>query len=261
MVTRTILIVILIACLGFVVIEIGSDSPAAILSNLVKKEKLEGSEFIFRIKYFWVIPIGEATFANKGAKAYDEKKVYHLQAQASISPYLASLFKAFIRIDSYTDAEKLHSLAFLVHQKISGKPDEYKEIIYDQKNNIMEFEGTRRLIYPHTQDCLSAIFYLQQQDFHVGKEFSLNINTNQKNYELKVKVLRRDEFEIRDRNIALWVLGATIRKRDGSPRHRSNFTVWLIDNSTKTPVLIKAMTILGQVTAKLVEVNYSPECE
>jgi len=231
------------------------NSPKEVLKNLLKNEKLEGKNLKFVAKYFGLIPLGEVILKDRGTTDYQGRNVYLLSGEAETHDFFSFFFKAKAKIESFIDKENLHSLLFFQHLETSNKPDEDKKIIYDQKNHIMEFEGVKRVISPDTQDPLSAIFYMRRQDFEVGKVFDINLNTNQKNYRLLAKIIKRDEFKIDEKKIGIWILKADVRRRDKSPRHSSSFAIWFIDNPSKTPILIKAMTNIGSITARLIKIN------
>lgn len=252
---KVITLTIFVLLIVFFLSKSAQNSPKGILKDLEKEGRWEGNELRFFIDYFGIIPLGEAILKNEGEILYQDKNVYHLSARAQSHKFFSLFFRAKAEIESLVDIDQLHSLLFLQHLELSNHPNEDKKIIYDQENHIMEFEGVKRVILPHTQDPLSAIFYIRKQDFEISKIFDLNLNTNQKNYRFLAKVIRRDEFKIGDRKIGVWILKGDVRRRDKSPRHSSTFIIWIVDNPAKTPILIKAMTNLGSITARLVKID------
>ena len=253
-----IFIALMLTLVLFVFIQLNKNNPLSIIKSLGLKNRLpvEGKITVFSVSYGGILPVGEAELVNKGAYLYQGRQVYHLQAKAMVSKFISKFFDTFAQVDSYIDKDKLHSLRFIQTLIIPDKPKDEKEVLYDQSNNIMELRGVKRQILPATQDPLSAMFYIQHQPLELGKEFDININTNQKNYRLYVKVIKREEYTIENKKIGVWVLQGDIRRRDKNPYHSSTMMLWLLDNpSNKIPILIKAMTDIGSVTARLIAVE------
>lgn len=243
-----------------------ASTPERILNNLIEKgnsklqEKLEppdttfreGEELIFATKYMWVIPTGNANIEVKGPLTYQGRKIYHLFGKAETSPFFSRFFKASASIESYMDAEKLHSLRYKEETYIPEHEPEIKDITYDQKNLVMELDGVKRKILPNSQDPLSALFYIRAQEFEPGKTFIVNTIAKKKNYELKAEVLRKEVVKTLAGELEVWVLDSTIRRSDRSSYvHRGSFTAWLA-GETKLPILIKARTRVGPITFRLV---------
>lgn len=241
----------------FVSVEIGKNNLLSIIRYNKLQNKIMGDDniLVFRVTYLGLFPAGEARLENIGEELYQGKKAYHLSAQAYPLDFLSSVFNVQAQVDSYIDAGKLHTLKFMQRLSLPGKPQEEKEVLYDQDKNYMELKGVRRQILPNTQDPLSAIFYIRHQNFELGKVFDLNINTNQKNYQLYAKVTERKEYFLRSEKVMVWVLEAIIRRRDKNPYHKTTMKLWLVDDSLRTPILIKAMTNIGHITARLTSIE------
>jgi hypothetical protein len=239
-------------------VQSGKNNPYAIIKSL--GPEISGltnpKELVFKVNLFGFLPVGSAVIKNEGIELYKSKKVYHLSAEARASGFVGRLYPAKSRLDSYIDKEKLHTLRFTQSLALPEKPENTKEVLYDQDNNIMEIKGERRQILADTQDNLSAIFYIQHQKLEVGKTFDINVNTNQKNYRLLAEVIEKTEYAIDKGKVGVWVMHADIRRRDkNNPYHRSSMTVYFLDNADKTPLLIKVMASGFYITARLVEVR------
>jgi hypothetical protein len=260
MVKKTLFFIVIILILVFVLfilIQLNKNAPQSIIKNLDLKNRLtiEGKIMGFKANYLGFFGMGEAELRNKGDDSYQGKQIYHLEAKANVSKLLSIFFNAQARVDSYIDKNKLHSLRFSQTLILPEKPRDEKEILYDQDNNIMELRGIKRQILPHTQDPLSAMFYIQHQNFELGKEFDININTNQNNYRLSAKVIKKEEYVIEDKNIGIWVVSGEVRRRDKSPRHSLAITLWLLNNPSKTIILVKVITNIGPITLRLISIE------
>ncbi|MDD4894123.1 MAG: DUF3108 domain-containing protein [Candidatus Omnitrophica bacterium] len=238
--------------------ETSGNSPISIIrrNDLQNRLTAKGDIFTFRVALFGLVPVGEAKFENEGEEVYQNRKVYHLSAAANLLDFYTKFFKAGAQIDSYVDKDKLHTLKFKQTLIRPNKPVDEKEVLYDQDKNFMELRGVKRQILPDTQDPLSAIFYIQHQNLELGKVFDLNINTNQKNYQLYLKVADRKEYALESKKIGVWVLTGVIKRRDkNNPYHKTTMKIWIMDSPSKIPILVKTMTSGGQITARLESVD------
>ncbi|MFH1888575.1 MAG: DUF3108 domain-containing protein [Candidatus Omnitrophota bacterium] len=237
----------------FAVKQINDNNPLVIIRHNGLGDKLsnDGNDLTFLVSYMGLIPAGEARLENRGEELYQGKQVYHLSAQAYLSGFYSKFFDLRAQIDSYLDKKGLYSLKFTQRLIVPNKPDDEKEVLYDQAQNFMELRGVKRKILPATQDPLSAIFYIRNQDLKIGKIFDININTNQKNYQFYAEVIARQEYTLASGKIGVWILKGSVHRRDKNIYHKTALKLWLLDNPSKIPVLVKAMTNGGQITSRL----------
>lgn len=232
-----------------------NNDPRIIISNLVKKGgDLKAGEFKYRIYLLGIFPVGEAVFSTAKVEEYRGKRVYHLNATAQSLKLFSKIFSGFAVLDSYVNMEQLNPVLFRQKLSISGKQDSDKEIIYDQKNEIMSIGGLRRQIFPNTQDSLSAAFNLIRLDLSKVKEIEMNINTNQKNYILKASISGQDVWADKTR-YRIFLAKADIYRRDHNPYHKSKVTMLLVKEKENIPVLIKIFSGGLLISAKLVDIN------
>lgn len=248
------LILILISITFF--FQRNKNNPVSIIKDLHLQELpiQDIDSTVFQVNLLGFIPVGYAKLINQGERTFKQKRVLHLSAEASAVGFISRFFDARAQAESFIEKQQLHSLKFLESTSIPDKPKEEKEVIYDQEAHIMELEGVKRSILPNTQDPLSAMYFMRKQPLKIGKEFDININTNQKNYRLFAEVVKKEEHWITGKNMAVWVLKGDIRRRDKSPRHSTTMKIWLLDNPSKTPILIKVTTGPASITARLIDI-------
>jgi hypothetical protein len=210
---------------------------------------------VFKINLFGGLPVGRAVMANSGLVALKDKMVYQCLGQAQTSGIPALFFNAKAEVISYIDKNTFLPLLFKESLSRPDCPIQKKEIVYDHDNLFMESNGIKRRILPGTMEPFSVMFFLSRQAFEPGKEFDLNINTNQKNYRFLFKVLKREEQIVNGKKIGIWIVKGDIKRRDKSPRHSTNLTMWLLDNGEKTPLFVKVFASGMLVTARLIEVK------
>lgn len=234
-------------------IEINSNNPLSVIKHNKLQDRIvaENAVLVFTVDFQGIIPAGRGRVTNMGLEPYQNKKAYHLTARA----YPLDIYKKFIHvqaaIDSYVDPDKLSTLKFKQSILLPNNTRQDKEILYDQAKNIMELSGVKRQIFPNTQDPLSVMFYIQHQKLELGKEFDLNINTNQKNYQFFIKVAGRREYTIGGKRIGVWLLDGIVRRRNKNVYHRTTMRLWVLDGESKIPILIRTVSNAGLITARL----------
>ncbi len=246
------LVIIAVFSLG----EIISSTPEAVLKKLIRNGRLGSQSVNIRLNYLLVIPVGEARLDNLGEEKFKNEDFIHIRAQAKTFDYVKSIFYAKATVDSYIDPAELHSVYFLQRLEMINKPAEDKEIKYDQKKHIMTYRGPRgteeRVIDEHTQDPLSAFFYLENKKFAVGEEFNLGFNTNQKKYILRGRFIAKESVRVLGKDYQILIVEARVARKDKNPRHQTSFKVWFLDyEGRRVPLLFKAMTNIGPVVARV----------
>ncbi len=206
---------------------------------------------MYTINLFGGFPVGRAEMSDNGLVAYKDTKARHFSGAGRTSGLAALLFNAKAEVESYIDEDTLLPFLFKESLSLPDSPLQQKEVLYDHERLVMESGGSKRQILPGTQDPFSVMYYLSRQVFEPGKEFDLNINTNQKNYRFFLKVADREVHSIGGREIGIWVVKGDIKRRDKSPRHTTQLTMWLLDNGEKTPLFVKVVASGLLITARL----------
>lgn len=227
------------------------NDPRAILQKTRLKLDDNPTQLIFAVKFLGFLPLASAQINLVGEANFLNKDVLKVEALAQTIAQIEKYFYATAQIESLIDKDTGLSLKFTQKTKIKGKEDHEKIILYDQVKNTMLYKGEERVIMPNTQDPLSAIFYIRKQDLSVGKEFKIYFNTNQKIYLMKTKVLAKTAYEINGTNLPVWTVEAQIQRADGSPYHQTCLKFYLLDNPTKTLLLIKVFSGIGIISAPL----------
>ena len=185
---------------------------------------------------------------------YQAKESYHLSAFAKTQDWLSPIFSSRAAVDSYLDVRTLEPLMFREQVIIKNKPDKVKEVIYDQKNQVMSIEGQRRHILSGTHDPLSAIAFIRRIDFDLVKDFQININTNQKNYILK-GTAESYILRVSGKSYPIAVLKADISRNENNPYHKSKVTMVVLKDRENLPLLIKVFSGGVFISARLTEMK------
>jgi len=244
-------IVIFVSVVAFQV----NSNLALIISGLPQGGDLTQKELVFRANLFGVVPVAQAVLKTGNAISGTGGKLYYLTAEAKPLKIFASFFKGSVLIESYVDIKTLNPLVFRQKMFMPGKADEIKEVIYDQKNNIMTTKGVKRNVLPDTREPLSILLNLRNMDLSKVKDFEMNINTNQKNYAFKASVMPR-LLRTHGKEYKLYIIKASIFRRDKNPYHKSFLDITMLNvNGKNTPILIKVVASGMFLSAKLVDLK------
>jgi len=253
---RKILLILFTVILFLIFVSWYNANPRVIISQLIKNKgiSIKTGQLRYRVYLLKIFPIGEAILGAEDVEEYKGQKVYHLNGTANNSRLFSHFFKAYATLDSYIEMQQLNPILFKQKLVVTGKPDLYREVFYDQTNHIMSIEGVRRQILPNTQDPLSLIFNIKHMDFNKIKELEMNINTNQKNYILKGIVQSRD-ISIHKKTYKIAFLETTIKRRDKSPYHQSRISIVLLKDKENIPILIKIFASGMLINARLIDIQ------
>ncbi|MBN1912822.1 MAG: DUF3108 domain-containing protein [Candidatus Omnitrophica bacterium] len=211
-------------------------------------------ELVYRVNFLGFIPVGEAVFEPEESTDYRGVKALRLKAKAKTLDFFSRLFNSYVEAESYVDARSLNPLLFRQKLVINGKSREEKEVSYDQDSGVMTMDGVRRQILADTQDPLSAIFNMRKMDFKEKKDFSLYINTNQKNYILKGMVYPY-YVSASKRGREVFLLKTQISRIDKNPYHKSRISMIIIGENKNIPLLMKVFASGALVHARLIKIR------
>ncbi len=235
------------------------NNPASVVKRL-STDKENAGECAFKIDYLGFLPVGGFTGGIRGQETVSGIPVYHLNLKAATSGVFDYLFRIRLEINSYVDSREYFpvKLTELLERKDRGA--ERKTAIYDQKYHILETdkngEKEKRIILPDTYDHLSLFFlFFKKTELAEGKRIELNLNTNQQNYEVRGEVKAAARYDFRGKPVTVWKIKGTVHRRVESPRYAMVYTMFVMDEPVRMPILIKVSSNLGPVSLRLVSIG------
>ncbi len=228
-----------------------------------------GGEKLTFLAKFRFIPAGEVTMEVREMR-YRGHEVYSPLITMKAAKLFSFFCPAEVNIRSYLDARTLDSLRYEEHT-IMGRHTYERLTVYDQRNRLATYDapvydrmGKTIRIYkkkvripPHTQDMLSAFYYIRTQELKEGKILTINANERHKNYRVKIKVLRKEKVTVPAGTFLTWVIEPISIQRLDKEKEGEKGTglIYLSADERKLPVLMKAKTKLGSVTVQLIDVK------
>jgi len=166
------------------------------------------------------------------------------------------------RYKCYLDADGLFPWKFEQSIKEGDFSKDFT-VIFDNENNKVKTTNTTKgekkpdgefSIKPYSLDIISAFYFartMNVQNMNKGEIIVLNSFYDDKNYDLKIKILDKESIDVPAgdfRSVVVQPLaeeGALIKKAE-------NIAVWISQDERKIPVLVKLDIIVGSVKAELI---------
>ncbi|MCD5390732.1 DUF3108 domain-containing protein [candidate division NPL-UPA2 bacterium] len=222
-----------------------------------------GEKLTFRVIYF-ALPAGTATLEVSGVTNWEEKEVYQLVATVQSSALFSLFYRVRNRIESLIDTSSFLPYRYEIRQE-EGDYRNHEVTIFNRDENIATTidaeekegnpEGASVPVPADVQDALSSFYYLRRQNLEVGKSVFINVSVGAKNYQVEVKVLRKEELgKRRLRTIVVKPIISEI-KSGGILEKKGDrdIYIWLTDDERRIPVLIKAEMAFGSLTMMLID--------
>lgn len=214
-----------------------------------------GERLEFSIE-FEGVSAGMASLTVQSLKDYNGRKAYHFVSRAKSAPFYSWLYQVDDRIESYLDAEKLHSLKII--KKIrEGKYKRDDTITFLQDEQKVEKITNKKPAeyfetWPNVLDILSAFYIARIIPLEVGKSFELPVYDIEKTYALKVDVLAKETIRTRLGKIEAFKVRPDLKSM-GLFKHKGKIDLWVSADGKCIPLLLKSTILVGSIEAVLVK--------
>jgi len=238
--------------------------PCAAFVNFAKRKTPEirieapgeeiplGEELLYHVSWFG-IPIGTGEI---GIKRCDEGREYCIESVAKDNEFLSAFYPVIDILRSRMDPETLRSLRFEKDLK-EGRYRAHERMVFDYEENIGHYEsftnGSKKTmdVPGPIHDILTAFYWIRRQPLEVGKRLRTRVNSDEKNADLFVEVLRSEHLELRGyEGLDVVVLEPKAEVKGVLVARRRSF-VYVTADARRVPVLIRLNTPYGPVTGVL----------
>lgn len=211
------------------------------------------------------IPVGRASLEVDGIENVRGKPFYHFVASTECTVFFL-LYQIESKVESFVQPDSFLPAKYVFYAK-KGKRDRRDTVLYDQKHHratwnhfrlgkSLEEHHEKKImkIPPEVQDPLSTFYFLRNKlrsdKVKPGDIISVPVNADRKNWEIRVKVLRREtrRFQGKSRRVLVvepeaW-FQATFFKT-------GKMLVWFTDDARKIPLYMQASVPFGIATLSL----------
>lgn len=233
-------------------------TPSLAASSIPPKKIFVGEKLIYSVRLLG-IELGRGEAEVKERVTIRGRPAYHVVVEVRSAPLLDFVYKVRDTHHSFIDTEEFHSLRYeKILREGRYRADEVME--YDQENHKAAYysrlNGSRKemLIPPNVQDPLSSGFWFRLQEVKPGTEILIPVNADEKNWDLRVKILQKTKIKIR--GFPEWeaVEVEPEIKFQGIFVKRGKIRGWMALDERRIPLKMKVkIPVLGSITARLVD--------
>lgn len=217
----------------------------------------EGEKLKFSIRWLGM-EVGTADVAVKGIEEIRGRKAYHIAVEVRSKSVIDFVYPVRDEHHTYIDIEHFHSLRYeKVLKEGRYRADEVMD--FDQETHeaiyVSRRNGSKKqmLIPKDVQDQISATFWFRVQPMKTGQTVVIPINTDEKNWKLAVKILKRERMQIDELGTFDAVRVEPEVKFQGIFVHRGKMTGWMSTDEKRLPLLMKTkIPVLGSINVVLV---------
>ncbi|TES91234.1 MAG: DUF3108 domain-containing protein [Candidatus Cloacimonadota bacterium] len=214
-----------------------------------------GEKLVFSVEY-GPVKAGTATMEISEITMIDSIPCFHIVSTERTNSFFSKIFKIDDRYDSYIDTVNLHSLRFEKHIREGRyKNDQVVEFKQDIGKAFYS-NGEEFPIEPGAKDIIASIYFARTLALEVGKSFFINNHTDKKNYNLEIKVLKKENVETHAGEFDCLMVQLIVE--DGTVfASKGGLIIWLTDDMWKIPVLMRFKILkIGSFQAKLKEAYF-----
>ena len=200
--------------------------------------------------------VGSGRLEVKEITPYQDRQVYHFVVSTRSNKFLSTFYPVEDEIHSYVDAETLIPYRFEKRQR-EGRYRAHEEMVYDQTNHKATYHSllnntTKEMeIPPDVQDSLSTLFHFRTLPVEIGKSVFIDVNADEKNWRLEVKVLKAGLLKLFGRKEVPALLVEPLAQFHGVFIRKGRMWIWFSLDEKRTPLYMKARVPFGIIEVVL----------
>ena len=182
---------------------------------------------------------------------WNDQKVYHIISTARTNKFMDALYKVRDKNESIVSREPFCSLKFIKDLN-EGKYRDQEEVIFNQTAGKSIYPNGEEIdMVTGTVDVLAALYYVRILDLQIGKELTVPSCNNKKNYQLVVKVVRREKIKVAAGEFDTIMVEPKLMQA-GIFMNKGRLFVYLTDDRRRIPVLLRSKIAVGSISAELI---------
>lgn len=221
-----------------------------------------GEKLIYKAEWLGM-DVGIAALLVQAITEQNGRKVYLIVATAETTAIISKFYRVEDKISTYLDIDNLCPVRFEKEQREGGyRSDEYVD--FDQENgkafyfSRLNHSKKEYDIPKNVQDPLSCMYYFRLQDTAVEKSIFADVNTDEKNYLLEAKILKKGIVKIE--GVGEWeaFMVEPLPWFQGKVTRKAKATMWFSADEKRIPLLLvtKGIPFVGTVTITLQKIEY-----
>lgn len=224
-----------------------------------------GEEVVHNVHYFKV-SAGELRMKVNPYALVNNRKSYNFGIAIKTSSLFSKFYSVDDRVEIFTDYEDLVPRVFQLHVKESNQLREAK-MLFDTEKNTATFwekkvtkengEQEKRLeweIPEYTQNVYSAIFYMRNFKWEVGKQYAFRVANDDENLVFSGEALRKEVLQTKLGPMNAIVIKPNIVLKGQFKPIGDNF-IWLSDDDRKYVLRIESKIKIGTLVSEVIEIK------
>lgn len=210
------------------------------------------------------IPVGYGWIQVTERVQVNGRDAFHVEVHGKTNEVLSTFYPIHDEMHSYIDAQTLQPLRFEKHQR-EGRYRADEIVDFDAATHTAHYRsllnGSEKTVeLPEDfQDLVSAIFWLRREPLHPGRDLEVDLYTDEKIFHTPLRVGPRDLVEVLKRGTFWCVTVEPKAKFKGVLVRRARIWAYVTADERRLPLLIKATTPWGAMSAVLDESSISPD--
>jgi hypothetical protein len=226
---------------------IGLTCASAALAGELNAPFAGGEQINYVVKWGFIVA-GRASLSVE-PQVRDGKDVYRIYQEANSSSFVGSVYPVKDKSESIVERDPFQSVSF--YKEINeGKYHEQEKMTFDQVNGKVIYSDATVDISTGTVDVLASLYAVRLRSLEPGKEFSVKICNNKKNYELVVRVISRETVSVPAGKFNT-IMVEPMLKQEGIFMHKGRLFVYLTDDPERIPVLLRSKIAVGSIIAAM----------
>jgi hypothetical protein len=249
-----------------------ADTLPYVLDRVIPNQAFKVGEKLTFVVRYGIIKAGEATMEVEGIVPIADREAYKIVSKAKSARTFDLFFKVRDQVESWLDTQGIFSWKFNKSLREGGFKFDLK-VEYDQlygKANVksIRYEDSEPLkirdqnekiveIPPYVLDILASFYYVRTQDLRLGRPLYLTNHDNEKIYDLKVIVQKREVIKVKAGKFRCIMVQPQLRG-DAIFKQKGELWVWVSDDQYKIPIQMKSAVFIGNITTELKKIEGVP---
>lgn len=206
-----------------------------------------------------IIGVGQATLEVQDIVDFNGRPAYHIVSRAMSNAFCDGFYKVRDLNESWFDAATHTSLGYS-KQLREGHFFRDEWVLYQDgrwlsktTNRDGHYSFAAGTVPVKVQDVLSSMYYIRGQPLEPGKDVVLDVNTRQ-NWPLAIRVIKKERIKVPAGRFDAYLVEPGMRHEGIFIQKGTRLQIWLADDATRMPVMMKVDVFFGSITAKLSKV-------
>jgi hypothetical protein len=213
-----------------------------------------GESLVYELSWLGIVG-GTAELRVDPPADHEGVLAYRITSRARSNEFFSKIYTVDDLVESVVAAQPFRALRYEKHLREGGKQRE-ELVRFDPVRNVAEEKGRTVATPPFVLDALSALYFVRTMDLAVGNSLQVPVHANGRNYALTVDVLSRERVRTPFGERMAWKVEPH-QQYEGVFAKKGRLWVWISDDPTRLPLLMKSSLSIGSIAARLVEYRVS----